>query len=56
MDRKPKVVSGTSWILDGIVFVFDPILGLMFFLFDLFESERPKRLVEEETKSCRSVV
>jgi hypothetical protein len=36
--------------------VFDPILGIVFFIGDLLAGDRMKRLIDEETKSDRSLL
>ena len=56
MIRKSKAAPWISWILDGVVFVFDPILGIVFFIADLLEGDRMKRLIDEETKSDHSLL
>ncbi len=53
MERKPETASWVAWLLDGVTFVFDPILGILFFLQDAFLWTS---LIDEETKPNRPLL
>ncbi len=56
MQKKPKVASLAAVILDSALFVVDPIMGLLFCIVDLFKDRGLRKLIDEETKSDRSLM